>query len=121
MPNLIDKTYFTDIIRIDTTKQSIIDLLDEYITRYEPLLLENIAVTVGNEDEIKKMLTYFIYFYFTQDQMSLNTANGEVQIDSESGVKVLPTRKLVQAWNLGVDIYNEYATDRKEYINSFGI
>ena len=123
MANRIDKSAFVGIVHIDTSRTMIVTQLTHYITYVENKYMASIEVVEDEEieAEINAMLTYFTYFWFTKDQMSINTQIGEVSQKAEFSDKGYNTDKAVRAYNLAVDIYNKYANDTLDYINSYGI
>ena len=81
-------------------------------------------------NDINQMIAYFTYFEYKQDSQSYDTPTGENSSDSEIGTKVNPLGKLVQAYNAGIELYNNaimYLEDtnampiRLSPINSYGI
>lgn len=125
MANLIDKSYFTGIIQIATGRTDVVVQLDSTIATIESELLplvsydENVPAELS---DIKNMLAYFTYFTFVQDEASFNTTVGNVSGNVENSTKILDTRKLIRAYNKGVEIYNEYTIDeQKRYLDSFMI
>jgi hypothetical protein len=68
------------------------------------------------------MIAYFTYFTFVQDEASFNTSVGNVSGNVENSDKVFDNRKLIRAYNKGVEIFNTYSiSEVKTYINSFDI
>lgn len=123
MANRINESAFVGIVHIDTSRTMIVTQLTHYITYVENKYMENIEVEETEEitAEIDAMLTYFTYFWFTKDQMSINTPIGEASQKAEFSDKGYNTDKAFRAYNLAVDIYNKYANDTLEYRNSYGI
>lgn len=123
MANRIDESAFVGIVHIDTSRTMIVTQLTHYITYVENKYMASIEVVEDEyiEAEINTMLTYFTYFWFTKDQMSINTPIGEVSQKSDYSDKGYNSDKAIRAYNLAVDIYNKYANDTLEYINSYGI
>jgi len=58
---------------------------------------------------IKEMLPYFYFFYSLRNLASYNTSAGEfaAQAQNAEGAAENLTRKLVHAYNKGVDLYNQ--------------
>jgi len=58
------------------------------------------------KNDIKQMIAYFIYFDYVQESAAFNTPIGEFSSNVENSTKVIPSGKLVRAWNSAVDLYN---------------
>jgi hypothetical protein len=140
MAALIDYTYFTGSINIDTGRDDVRTDLANYIDEYEKSMLllllgrdcwknyqsnktESHWVTFENGvdytdngrvkeyEGVKQMLAQFVFFYFSRDQRSGNTPVGEA-----SATIINPAfnvQKEVRAWNEAVRLWDEAV----EYIN----
>lgn len=139
MAALIDYTYFTGTINIDTSRTDTRADLANYIDEYEKSMLllllgrdcwknyqenKTAANWVTFEDGtdytderlkeyegVKQMLAQFVFFYYSRDQRSANTPVGEA-----SAPILNPSyspQKESRAWNEGVRLWNEAI----EYIN----
>lgn len=160
---LIDYTYFAGVINVDTstpvTKENILlysDFCEEKYFKYllgqaiysdylanktaakyvDLLKKENFTYNgITYQKDIKTMLANFVYFEFTQDLQSYNTKVGDMSMTSENATLAIPIKKLVRAYNRGVDMYDNltlyliskgsdfegFTTEKLEYVNSFGI
>jgi hypothetical protein len=97
-------------------------ILDKTVTKYANLINGVTAYYTYNSvtrkfTGIKKMLAYFTYFEFIPDQYSYNSQFGQKKPKANNSESVIDHKKLIRAWNKGVDLYNE-AIFYMQYINS---
>jgi len=134
--SLIDKSYFTGTINIDTGKSDTQILLAAYITdseakyltmllgedlyydytqnptvqKYVDLITGKVYVDNGiskNYTGVKQMLAYFTWHEFQIAQISFSSVLGEASGMSVNSTIVEPTMKLVNAWNAGADLFRK--------------
>lgn len=125
MANIVDKDDFIGLYHIDTTITLVVVHLNNIITQLEEKYLAEIEydnLNTEQSNDIKKMLIGFIYFYFVQDEETANMTIGNVSQNAVNGTKIIDKNKLIRAWNMAVDIYNNYTIlEEKKSINTFDV
>lgn len=126
----------------DARQNALADVLNEYIEKYEPMLLEmlfdvedieaiNTYAENGCDDDermnnvlrmLRCSISHFVAFYFMRRQMM--TPIGAINAQGDEGVKVTSCNQLVLLWNQMVDnnmkLHNYYYhTSRHPYNDAF--
>jgi hypothetical protein len=107
---LIERNVMIDLLGFDVYTAI---LADDSATKYTDLL--NGSTYTGDDGYLHQvrgiieMLPYFFYFYFKRDLESYGTSIGEFKALAQNAEKdnVNINRKLVSAWNTGVEMYEE--------------
>lgn len=129
---IIDYTYFTGLISIDTSRPESKEKLDYYIDYTEEFYMKKLLGDLYYEytiepmpaeyvsllelstvnycgkkwtNDVKKMIANFTYFEYVKDQAGFNTILGEMKANTDNSQQMLPVSKLVRAYNMGVDLY----------------
>ena len=149
MKRIIDTDIFKGIINLDTRTDDAIESIGYAIDDYQEMFLRKLLgdvlysdmetyqtstkyteLVVGSSYEVngkkyiyqglKKMVAYFTWLYYTQQQTNVNTNIGNVQPKPSGGIIVNDVPTLVQVWNMAIKLYND-AILFVEYKNSISL
>jgi hypothetical protein len=136
MNRIIDTDIFRGIINLDTRSDSAIEAIGYAIDDYQEMFLRKLLGDVlyadmeinqtstkytelvnGSSYEVngqryiyqglKKMTACFTWFYYTQQQLNINTNLGNMQPKPMGGDLVNDVPTLIQVWNMAVKLYND--------------
>jgi hypothetical protein len=57
--------------------------------------------------DLISVISYYVYYKYRYENLSTTTSINDVQGIAENAIKVNDTRKMVYAWNKGIELYGE--------------
>lgn len=113
-------------------RESLQDAIDKYEARFLKELLgatlakqftDGLAddpidpkwIALRDETDLKEMLLYYVWFYYTQYQITFNSGTSEVKSKNENSVPASSYPKMVYAWNQMVSLARLFDLDTQVY------
>lgn len=113
MENIIDKNYMWGQLSLSNmSEEEELNELDRYIAKYQKEYLtrmfgktiaadmpEGLIELLYDHETLTSPIANFVFFYLQRDKASFTTPAGEKTLMIDKTRAVLPTGKLVRAWN----------------------
>lgn len=102
-----EKRFLKELLGDDLAKQFTDGLADDPI--------EQKWIDLRDNTDLKEMLLYYVWFYYTNYQITFNSGTSEVKAKNENSTPASSYPKMVYAWNQMVELTRSFNLDSNIY------